>query len=50
MKGETTEPMGNKEGNQVMRQRTQINMISPICFQLNNEENGKDDSIIGSSS
>ncbi len=35
---------GNKEGRQVIWQRTTIQRISPICFHLNRLESGKDDS------
>jgi hypothetical protein len=35
---------GDKEGRQVIWQRTPIHRISPICFHLNLTENSKDDS------
>jgi hypothetical protein len=34
----------NKEGRQVIWQRTLIHRISPMCFRLHNLESGKDDS------
>ncbi len=34
---------GNKEGRQIIWQRTPINRISPICFHINRMESGKDD-------
>jgi hypothetical protein len=43
MKNSANEPIGNKEGRQVIWQRTQINIISPLCFHLNRVENSKDD-------
>jgi hypothetical protein len=41
----TNEPMGNKEGCEVVKQRTPIHRISPICFHLNHLESGKEDSL-----
>jgi hypothetical protein len=35
---------GNKEGRQVIWQRTLIHRISPLCFHLKRLESGKDDS------
>ncbi len=43
MKNLPDEPIGNKEGLQVIWQWTQINIISPICFHFNRVENIKDD-------
>jgi hypothetical protein len=44
MKISSNESIGNKEGRQVIWQRTPINIIFPICFLLNPVENRKYDS------
>jgi hypothetical protein len=40
---QTMKQWGNKEGHQVIWQRTPKHRISPLCFHLNRLENGKDD-------